>query len=85
MPSIMSQKLKPNKQIVFRRKSPRLQAGFALETMALALLIAALAATLAFRASNQADMATLAVTQADGLKNVANAAETLVMEHYDSY
>lgn len=77
--------MKSYKPIVYRRKSLRLQAGFALETMALALLIAALAATLTFRASNQADMATLAVTQADGLKNVANAAETLVMEHYDSY
>lgn len=63
----------------------RRQAGFFIESMAIALLIASLAAALAYKDKHQSDMAGMAVIQADGLKNVANAAETLVMEHYDSY
>lgn len=56
-----------------------------LVTTALALLIAALAAAVAYKEVLRAELAGMAVIQADGLKNVANAAETLVMEHYDSY
>lgn len=69
-------------------KAPRTlkqQAGFAIESVALALLVMSLAAAAAYRATVQADQISMAVIQADGLKNVANAAETLVMEHYDSY
>ena len=61
------------------------QAGFAIESVALALLVMSLAAAAAYKATVQADQISMAVIQADGLKNVANAAETLVMEHYDSY
>lgn len=61
------------------------QAGFAIESVALALLVMSLAAALTYKATQQADQVSMAVIQADGLKNVANAAETLVMEHYDSY
>lgn len=69
-------------------KAPRTlkqQAGFAIESVALALLVMSLAAAAAYRATVQADQISMAVIQADALKNVANAAETLVMEHYDSY
>lgn len=61
------------------------QSGFAIESTVLALLILALAAAATYKSALQADMVTMAVIQADSLKNVANAAETLVMEHYDSY
>jgi hypothetical protein len=63
----------------------RRQAGFFIESMVIALLIGAIAAALTYKDKHQSDMAGMAVIQADGLKNVANAAETLVMEHYDSY
>lgn len=53
--------------------------------VALALLITLLVAYWAFDANYRAEQATQAMAQADSIKNVANAAETLVLEHYTDF
>jgi hypothetical protein len=59
--------------------------GFLMLELSLALLISSLAAGLAFWSAHRADMASQAMMQADQLQNIAQAAETLVMEHYQEY
>ncbi len=63
----------------------RKQAGFLMLEASLAMLITLAAAGLAFWSTYRADTASQAMMQADSLANIAHAAETLVMEHYDSY
>ena len=61
------------------------RSGFLMIELSLALLISSLAAGLAFWSAHRADMASQAMMQADQLQNIAQAAETLVMEHYQEY
>lgn len=61
------------------------QGGFLMLEVALALLITLLVAYWAFDANYRAEQATQAMAQADSIKNVANAAETLVLEHYTDF
>lgn len=61
------------------------QRGYLMLEGALALLLTLFATYLAISSSYRAEQATLAMAQADNLKNVANAAETLVLEHYMDY
>lgn len=62
-----------------------LMSGFLMLELSLALLISSLAAGLAFWSAHRADIASQAMMQADQLQNIAQAAETLVMEHYQEY
>lgn len=66
-------------------RHPKLQGGFLMLEAALALMLALTAATLGFWSMHRAEQASSAMIQADNITNVAQAAETLVMEHYDAY
>lgn len=68
-----------------RRGLMHSQRGYLMLEAALALMLALTAATLGFWSMHRAELASSAMIQADNIVNVAHAAETLVMEHYDAY
>ena len=68
-----------------RLSNRKRQAGWLMLEAGLAILISAVAAGVAYKSIKRADQASMAVIQADNIKNVANAAEALVLEMYDSY
>ena len=68
-----------------RRDPMHSQRGYLMLEAALALMLALTAATLGFWSMHRAELASSAMIQADNIVNVAHAAETLVMEHYDAY
>lgn len=61
------------------------QRGFLMLEAALALMLALTAASLGFWSMHRAELASSAMGQADNLAQVAQAGQTLVMEHYDAY
>lgn len=67
-----------------KRQNQR-QRGFLLLEAALAIILGLLVAFWTYKANYKAELATQSMAQADNLKNVANAAETLVLEHYMDY
>lgn len=77
--------LRPHLAKVKPRQCKIVMSGFLMLELSLALLISSLAAGLAFWSAHRADMASQAMMQADQLQNIAQAAETLIMEHYQEY
>ena len=59
--------------------------GFLMLELSLALLLSSVAAGLAFWSAHRAELASQAMMQADQLQNIAYAAETLLIEHYQAF
>ena len=73
---------KPASSLLPHKKS---NAGFLMLELSLALLLSSVAAGLAFWSAHRAEMASQAMIQADQLQNIAHAAETLLIEHYQDF